>query len=156
MSRKAFGTVVGSVLALMLVGFVPGTRAVSERTQSTKFTFSQPVQLPGSRVLPGGSYWFEVPDAINAGHIVQVFNSDHSKVLATFQTITVERSTGGGGTELNVGKVAKGASMMIGWVYPGHRQGHEFVYSREKESQLSETGHVATVQIPTGRTVEIR
>lgn len=156
MSRKAFGTVIAGVLALTLVGFVPGTRA-GEATESTKFTFTQPVQLPGNRVLPGGSYWFEVPDAFTQGHTVQVFNSDHSKILAAFQTIPVERSAGGGNTELKVGRIAEGAPMMmVGWVYPGHRLGYGFVYSRAKESQLSETGHVVTVQIPTGRTVEIR
>jgi hypothetical protein len=152
MIRKALGIVIAGVLALALVGFVPGARA-SEFNQSTKFTFSQPVQLPGKVVLPSGTYWFEVP----VGQVVQVFNSNHTKVLAALTTIPTARSvTMAAGTQLALGRMPKETPMLVNWIYPGWLQGHEFVYSREKKSALSETGSVATVQIPYGATVKIR
>jgi hypothetical protein len=53
------------VTILFLLAFLvvlPAARA-DQSNQDTKVTFSQPVQIPG-RVLPAGTYWFELPEDI--------------------------------------------------------------------------------------------
>lgn len=45
--------------------------------------------------------------------------------------------------------------MMMGWIYPGEAQGHEFVYSSQRESRLAESGKLVTVNIGAGGTVKI-
>jgi hypothetical protein len=152
MIRKALRIVIGGLLALMFAGLAPRARA-SEFNQSTKLTFSQPLQLLGNVVLPAGTYWFEVP----VSQIVQVFNSDHTKVLATLTTIATQRCVKTmEGTQLALGRMPQEFPMLLNWVYSGQIDGYEFVYSRQKNSQLSETGSVAAVQIPNGGTVKIR
>jgi hypothetical protein len=155
MIRKALGTIIAGVLALALVGFVPVARA-GGRSQSTKFTFSQPVQLPQNVVLPSGTYWFEVPDFVNAGQIVQVFTSDHTRLLVTLQTIATERPMSKvADTQVTLGRMPKEFPMLVDWIYPGYLQGYQFVYSPQKQSQLSETGKSITMQIPSGGTVKV-
>jgi len=68
MNRKALGTIIGCVLALALVAFVPHARA-DERDQAPQLTFNEPVELPGNHVLPAGTYWFVAPDSVNGGQM---------------------------------------------------------------------------------------
>ena len=156
MLRKALGTLMATVLALTLVGFATQARG-DERNQRTGFTFDKPVRLPNNTVLPAGTYWFVVPDAVSAGNTVQVWNVDRTKDLGTFETTTNDRPDPNmvGKVQLRVGTEPGQPPMLMGWIYPGQTQGHEFVYSRQKENQISETGKLMTVQIPIGGTVTV-
>jgi hypothetical protein len=154
MIRWALGTILGGVLVLALVAFVPRAQA-GELHQLTELTFNQPVQLPHNVVLPAGSYWFLVPDA-NAGQIVEIFNSHRTQLLGTFETVPTGRPWNrNGNTELILARTPNEVPTLVGWIYPGEDIGHEFVYSRRKERQFSEAGHLATVQIPNGGAVTI-
>jgi hypothetical protein len=156
MLRKALGTIIGGVLALALMGFVPQARADS-RNQLTEFKFNQPVRLPHNVVLPAGSYWFRVPDVINSGNIVQVYNANRTQLLATIETIATERpenpanSPTIGDGQLTIAKLPNHqVPLIIKWIYPGQFQGHEFVYSPKRENQLAKSGHMMTIDIPNG------
>ncbi len=158
MIRKALGTIIGGVLALALLSFVPQARAEGQHEaidQVTQFTFNQPVQLPHNKVLPAGTYWFTVPNAQNGGQTVQVLNSDRTRVIGTFETIATDRPDlycqERGCEDVRLNQVP----LLVSWTYPGESQGHKFVYSRQKENQLSETGKLMTVQIPIGGTVTV-
>jgi hypothetical protein len=156
MLRKIIGTAIGAVLALALLGFVPQSHA-DARNQSTQFTFNKPVRLPNNVVLPAGTYWFLAPDTINAGNTVQVYNGDRTKLLGTFETITNDRPDPNmaGKMQLRVGTEPGQPPMIMGWIYPGQTQGHEFVYSSQRESQLAESGKLVVVDIGNGGTVTI-
>ncbi len=52
MIRKALGLMIGGVLALAFMSFVPSARA-DLSDQSTQLTFNQPVQLPPQRSFAG-------------------------------------------------------------------------------------------------------
>lgn len=164
MLRRALGTIIGGVLALALLGFVPQARAEGQHeaiNQVTQFTFNQPVQLPHNKVLPAGTYWFTVPDAQSRGQTVQVLNSDRTRVLGTFETVATDRpdlycqEAGCQDVQLTLARLPNQPPVLVSWIYPGESQGHKFVYSPQKENQLSETGKLMTVQIPVGGTVSI-
>jgi hypothetical protein len=152
MIRKALGTVIGGVLALALVAFVPNANA-DQSNQATQLTFNQPVELPGNVVLPTGTYWFLAPLNLNEGQIVQVFNADRTKLLDTMQTISVDRLNLTSNTELTFGKISNQQPIMLtSWFYPGDIIGHQFLYSPKRESQLSE-GNQITVMARSGSAV---
>lgn len=157
MLRKALGTLMATVFALTLVGFATQARA-DERNQRTGFTFDKPVRLPNNTVLPAGTYWFVVPDAVSAGNTVEVWNADRTKDLGTFETTTNDRPDPNmvGKVQLRVGTEPGQPPMLMGWIYPGQTQGHEFVYSSQRESRLAEAGKLVTVEIGSGGTVKIR
>src|ERR1700680_2902684 len=58
--------------------------------QTTKLTFSEPIQIPG-QTLPAGTYLFRLANADPDLNIVQVFNSNGTVLYATLQTIATER-----------------------------------------------------------------
>lgn len=151
MIRKALGTILGGVLALAFIAFVPNARA-DERNQASQLTFNQPLELPGNHVLPAGTYWFEVPDAINEGETVQIFNADRTQVLLTLEAIPVQRANITDNTQLTFGRVYNRPLMLMSWFYPDETVGHEFLYSPQQESQLSE-GRQITVMARSGSPV---
>jgi hypothetical protein len=151
MIRKALWTILGGVLALAFIAFVPNARA-DERDQASQLTFNQPVELPGNHVLPAGTYWFEAPDAVNSGNTVQIFNADHTQVLLTLQAIPAQRTNITDDTQLTFGQVYDQPLMLTSWFYPGETFGHEFLYSPQQESQLSE-GNQITVMARSGSPV---
>lgn len=154
MIRKALGTVIGGVLALALVGFVPNAGA-DESNQATRLTFNQPVELPRNVVLPAGTYWFVAPLNLKGAQIVQVFNADRTKVLDAVETVSQDRRDATNNTELTFGRISNGQPVMLmSWFYPGHTIGSQFLYSPKRESQLSE-GRQITVMARSGGVVSV-
>lgn len=144
MIRKALGTIIGGVLALALVAFVPHARA-DERNQASQLTFSQPIELPGNHIIPAGTYWFIVPDNMDSGQTVQVFNADRTQLLLTLETISTQRQNVTDDTQLTFGRVGNRPLMLTSWFYPGEPFGHEFVYSPQQESRLSEGSQITVM-----------
>ena len=153
MNRKALWTIIGCVLALALVAFVPHARA-DERDQASQLTFNEPVELPGNHVLPAGTYWFVAPDSVDGGVVVQVFNANRTQLLATMETISTERPDITSNTQLTFGRVSNSRLLLISWFYPGENIGHQFVYSPQLESRLSE-GSQVTVTARSGSAVSV-
>lgn len=156
MVRKAFGSLLAVLFVLTLFGFATQARA-NEENQRTGFTFNKPIRLPNNTVLPAGTYWFVLPDPNTASNTVQVWNADRTKVMGTFETTTNDRPdpTRAGTVQLRVGTEPGQPPMLMGWIYPGQTQGHEFVYSSQRESRLAEAGKLVTVNIGAGGTVKI-
>ncbi len=151
MIRKALGTIMGGVLALAFIAFVPYARA-DESNQATQLTFDQPVEVPGNHVLPAGTYWFVTPDMISSGQTVQIFNADRTQLLLTLETIDTERTNVADNTQLTFGRVYNRPLTLMSWFYPCETIGHEFLYSPNQESQLSEGSRI-TVTARSGSTV---
>src|SRR5579864_3801663 len=98
----------------------------SEMNQKTVFTFSNPVEMPGT-VLPAGTYVFKLMDSPSDRHIVQVFNKDESQIFGTFLAIPDYRLKPSSDTALSFEERAAGAPEAIKeWFYPGRNYGHEF------------------------------
>jgi hypothetical protein len=129
-NRKVF-----VVFALALASLVTSSNArASETDQAIRFTFGQPVQIPG-QVLPAGSYLFVdlAPD------IVQVFSSDRSKLYATLFTNVAELPNPADKTTVILaerGPIQPGA--IVTWFYPGRTDGHRFVYSKQDRKEMAQ------------------
>jgi hypothetical protein len=135
-------------LALTLVGLVtaPAVRA-DEWNKKTILTFSKPVEIPG-QVLAAGTYTFKLLDSMSDRHIVQVFNADGSKILATLITIPDYRLTSTDKTVINFGEVPAGSPEAIrAWFYPGNTIGNEFVYPKSRATVLAKAAKTAVPAI---------
>ena len=137
--RRALGTIFGVVLAAALLTFAPGARA-SEADEATQFTFNEPFQIPGNRILPAGTYWFKLPSSITNPNVVEVLGPKDTHVIATFMTIPLTRPEATDQGELVFGKPNRmEPPALTGWFYSDRLVGHEFLYSPRRESQLSES-----------------
>jgi LPXTG-motif cell wall-anchored protein len=127
---------IGSALSLLGLVSASGARA-DEWNKKTVLTFTQPFEIPG-KVLPAGTYTFELADTMADRHIVRIFNADRSEVIATVMTIPNYRLTPTSETVVKFKEMASGSPEAIrAWFYPGNTIGQEFVYPRERATQLA-------------------
>jgi hypothetical protein len=147
-NRKSF-LMLGSLLALVIL--LPSARA-AQFDQATKLTFSRQVQIPG-RVLPAGTYWFVLDDNLGSRNIVEIFNSDRSKLYATVFTNNVETLTAANETTITFAEREQMEPVTIlSWFYPGESFGHQFVYSRVEEQQIAQAKqHTEMVKVQSKR-----
>ncbi len=137
---------VGLTLSLLgLVSVAPAS--ADERDKKTILTFSQPFEIPG-HVLPAGTYTFKVLDSLSDRHIVQVFDADGSKIIATVMAIPDYRLKGTDKTVIKFTEVPAGSPEAIrAWFYPGNTIGQEFVYPKRRALQLAKAGHIVVPAI---------
>ena len=122
------------VLAVLVA--LPAARA-DQSNQANKVTFSQPVQIPG-RVLPAGTYWFELPEDISEHYLVRIYSADRSMLYATLFAYNSERATAADRTVF--GLAERGSAQpqaIVTWFYPGETTGHQFLYPRQVEKELA-------------------
>src|ERR1700675_3613311 len=80
-------------LAMTVLGFASaGSARADDYNKETILTFSQPFEIPGM-ALPAGIYMFKLADSLADRHLVQIFNEDGTKLLATVMTIPDYRLT---------------------------------------------------------------
>ena len=133
-NRKTFVTL-GSLLAFLIL--LPSARA-AEYDQATKLTFNRQVQIPG-RVLPAGTYWFVLDDNLGSRNIVEIFNSDRSKLYATVFTNNVETPKTANETTITFAEREQmEPETILSWFYPGRTYGHQFVYPRAEKQMLAQ------------------
>jgi len=140
--RTLAGAIAGILFA---VGGVVSHVYGSEMDEGTMITFAQPVEIPG-QVLGPGSYYFVRIDHGNSPdvNLIQIFNSDQTKLLATIQTVTAERRLDTGKTVLTFAETAKDGPLALrSWFYPGSLEGHEFLYPKQEERHVEEAKQIA-------------
>ncbi len=129
-NRKAVAVFVFALASLVVL---PNARA-SEMDQATKLTFSQSVQIPG-QVLPAGTYWFVAP----IQYLVQIFSSDRATLYATLLTISAETLQP---ADKSTVTLADRGSMrpeaIVTWFYPGRTDGHEFLYPKQDQKDITQ------------------
>ena len=125
--------------ALSCLLFFEVAAHAEERDESTKMTFSQPVQIPG-RTLPAGTYLFKLANNDTDRHLVQIFNADGTEVYATLMTIPTTRREVSGDTVVIMAQEPQGTALLK-WFYPGRETGQEFVYPKQQEAQLAQDQH---------------
>jgi hypothetical protein len=108
-----------------------------ETNESTKITFSAPIQIPG-QVLPAGTYIFQQAAPNDDLNVVQIFNADGSALYATLQTVSAERTEATGDTAITLAEPENGQPVLVKWFYPGRLTGHEFVYPKQQEQQIAQ------------------
>jgi hypothetical protein len=153
--------------ALALVGIAMATPASAQTNlnQRTVLTFSQPIEVPG-KVLPAGTYTFELHESQMNRHIVQVYDADGKKLITTFLAIPNRRLETTTDTVVRFAEVAPGQPQaMRAWFYPGQTVGQEMVYSKKRAQELATTANVTvpavddsfydTATVDTMKTVEV-
>jgi len=125
-------------LAVSLLGLVTASSVrADDFDKKTILTFSGPVEIPG-HVLPAGTYTFKLADLMGDRHIVQVFNADGSKIIATFMTVPDYRLKASDETVIRFREMPRGQPEAIrAWFYPGNTVGDEFVYPKHRAMQLA-------------------
>jgi hypothetical protein len=124
-----------------LLGVFPSL--ADEWNKKTIVTFNVPVELPGV-ALPAGTYVFKLMDSPSNRNIVQVFNADETRVLATILAIPNYRLEPAGETVLRFEERPSNTPEAIrAWFYPGNNFGQEFVYPKKQGSELA-----AKVDVP--------
>jgi len=137
MKVNKFQTVVFS-LALMGSMLLPGNVKADQWNKATKLTFSGPVEVPG-KSLPAGTYWFQLMDSSSNRHIVQIWNTDRSQLLATILAIPNYRLRPTGDTVISFAERQTGSPEAIReWFYPGDNFGQEFVYPKTRATELAQ------------------
>ena len=127
---------VAILFLLAVLVALPAARA-DQSNQANKVTFSQPVQIPG-RVLPAGTYWFELPEDISEHYLVRIYSADRSVLYATLFAYNSERAIA---TDRTVfGLAERGSAQpqaIVTWFYPGESTGHRFLYPKQVEKELA-------------------
>ena len=129
--RKAL-SILGLMLTLTIM--LPMVHA-DDWNQTTRFTFSQPVQIPG-RVLPAGTYRFQLADS-NHRHLVQIFREDQTLVATLY---SVPRVRDGRGLDAAITLANRGATQpqaIVSWFFVGETQGHQLLYPRQENQELA-------------------
>jgi len=134
MAQRVFQIVKGTALgalaaALLTVPVVPQAKA-DLWNQRTVVTFSQPVEIPG-RVLGPGTYVMQLADSPSGRNIVQIFNKDQNRLLATEFTVPAYRENPVGHTVVTLEeRPVNNPEAIHDWYYPGMIYGHQFIYNR--------------------------
>jgi hypothetical protein len=140
---------------MALIGAIstPTARA-DEWNRKTVITFSGPVEIPGVHltgwgVLPAGTYVFKILDSQSDRHIVQIFDKDETKVIATILAIPNYRLNVTGKTVITFRERPAGEPEALrAWFYPGRNYGEEFVYPKARAVELAKTANTPVLFTP--------
>jgi hypothetical protein len=136
---KPFKMLFGLFAVTLLAATVLPSAHADTWNKKTVVTFSQPVEVPG-KVLPAGTYTFQLLDSPSDRHIVQIFNADGSQIIATILAINNYRLQPTGDTVMKFRETPGDAPEALrAWFYPGDNFGQEFVYPRVRAIQLAQT-----------------
>jgi hypothetical protein len=109
-----------------------------ESRETVKFTFSGPVEIPG-HALQAGTYIFETLDSEDLPDIIQIYNADHTALIATLQTIPVWRGQPSGDPAITLAQQDDGRpAALVDWFYGDRLTGHMFLYSKQQENKLAQ------------------
>jgi hypothetical protein len=110
--------------------------------KKTVVTFNQAVEVPG-KVLPAGTYTFQLLDSPSDRHIVQIFSADGTHIIATVLAINNYRLEPSGETVMKFSeRPGDSPDALRAWFYPGDNFGQEFVYPKVRAIQLAQTTKV--------------
>jgi hypothetical protein len=136
------------VVILMAVFALPGNADVSDKL--TIITFNQPVEIPGGKVLPAGTYAFKLLDSPGDRNIVQIFDKDQMKLYGTVMAIPDYRPNPSDKTIITFAETAAGGPPAIKeWFYPGDQYGQEFVYPKNRAVELAKQANQPVPSAPT-------
>ena len=141
-----------AILIVLTVGVfgalhAPGVRA-DEWDKKTIVTFNEPIQVPGT-VLPAGTYIFKLADSEGDRNIVQIFNSDETQLLASVLAIPDYRETPSDKAIVTFEERPSGEPEALqSWFYPGDNYGQQFVYPKQKATQLAQANSQPVPSVP--------
>lgn len=128
-------------ITLFSTTLLPSARA-DNWNKKTVITFNQTVEVPG-KILPAGTYTFQLMDSPSDRHIVEIFNADGSQLITIILAINNYRLEPTGETVMKFGeRPGDSPDVLRAWFYPGDNFGQEFVYPKVRAIQLAQTTKV--------------
>jgi LPXTG-motif cell wall-anchored protein len=124
------------LITLCVLGalIVPKARA-DEWNKKTTLTFNEPVQVPGT-TLSAGTYVFKLADTSDRT-VVQIWNEDETKLITTILAIADYREKTPDKTIVSFDERPTGQPEALkAWFYPGDNSGVEFVYPKQRATEL--------------------
>jgi hypothetical protein len=126
-------------LVAMVGMFVSSNAMADTWNKATKISFPEPVEVSG-RVLPAGTYWFQLLDSPANRNIVQIWNADRSQLITTILALPNYRLQPTGETVVKFSERPTGSPEALkAWFYPGDNFGQEFVYPKARATQIAQT-----------------
>jgi LPXTG-motif cell wall-anchored protein len=120
----------------------------NEWNKATKLTFNEPVEVP-NMVLAPGTYWFTLADSDADRNIVEIWNSDRTRLITTILAIPDYRLQPTGKTVVHFEERPSDAPEAIhSWFYPGDNYGQEFVYPKSRATQLAKQTNRPVLSMP--------
>jgi hypothetical protein len=140
------------VVTLCLVALcglaAPSAMMADQWDQATKLTFNEPVEVPG-QVLPAGTYWFTLADNESDRNIVQIWNANRTRLVATVLATPDYRMRPTGRTVIHFEERPSGSPEAIhSWFYPGDNFGQEFVYPKTRATQFAKQTSKPVLSMP--------
>jgi len=116
-------------IALVFGGAVHTAKA-GEWDKLTTLTVTEPIQVTDTYLEPG-TYVFKLADLPGDRHVVQIFNSDQSRIINTVMAIPNYRLEPTGNSRFQFWETPPGTARALrAWFYPGDNFGQEFRYPR--------------------------
>ena len=145
MSYKALAAwVLGALLAVPLFTM---PAAASDWNRKTVVKISEPVEIPG-RVLPAGEYVMRLANVPENRDIVQIFNKNESRLIATVLAVPDFRLTPTSGTVITLEqRNPKSPEAIKSWFYPGDTIGYDFIYPPENPAPAASQPSVAAARV---------
>ena len=128
-------------IACLMLGFAFAAKA-DQHDKLTIVTFSQPVEIPGGKVLPAGTYAFKLLDSLGDRNIIQIYDKDRMILYATILAIPDYRPNPSDKTIIKFSETASGGPVAIKeWFYPGDNYGQEFVYPKSRAVEIAQSSN---------------
>lgn len=120
-----------------MVAMVATVAAATEWNDKTTLKFSEPVMIPGTTLAPG-TYTFKLANSNTNRHLVQIFNENETRLIATAQAVPTKRMEPRGDVVIRLNPTETGTPAAVkAWFYPGSIYGHEFIYSDEQAREIA-------------------
>lgn len=127
--------------ACAFAAFTAPPAHADEWNKKTLLTFSGPVQVPGT-TLPAGTYVFKLADLESNRHVVQIFDKNGSKLIATFLTVPDYRLDPPKDHVVMFEERPRNMPQAVkAWWYAGDTTGDEFVYPKSQAWKIAKATH---------------
>lgn len=143
------------LLAAFCFAAISPTIRADQWNKKTYVTTNAPIEIPG-KVLPAGTYTFQLLDSISDRNIVQILNKDQSHLFATIITVPDYRLQPTGHTVIKFAETPAGDPPALrAWFYPGDRYGQQFVYPKSRAVELAKQSNQSVLSMADTMTSEI-
>jgi hypothetical protein len=136
------------LITLCVLGtlIVPNARA-DEWDKKTTLTFNEPVQVPGT-TLSAGTYVFKLADSSDRT-IVQIWNEDETRLITTILAVADYRTNTPDKTIVSFDERPTGQPEALkAWFYPGDNSGVEFIYPKQRATELAQVNQQPALSVP--------
>ena len=120
--------------------------------RKTVVTVSGPVSVPGT-TLPAGTYVFKIADSPSNKNIVQIFDRDEAKLIATLLAVPAERNEADGDPLITFKETPSDRPPAVRyWYYAGEKSGNEFVYPKAQALMIARASGESVSAVDTDAT----